>query len=461
MDDRQFETRLAERLRDYEANLPEADAPDARGASRHRALAAVTIAGTGLLAAILVALILGQPSRQAGNVTPIPSGGGASRTPPAGSPPPAATPGSPNATRIPGAGTPAPTSAGPLAGVSWDRSAIPVGSGQALRVVADRGRFYALGSTGRNQVAIWSSTDGVRWQPALLPYPRSWTKDASVAVNAEHLVSSAGRLIVLGSANQLDRFEIIAWESTDGMNWTEVDTGSFRTAGYRAWDLTDGPAGLVAATGGFAAGSGSAWLSTDGGRTWAEHRPAAGRLQAYAVVGTSSGYLLAGATHDGQVDHPRIWASPDGVVWTERSVQGGHGIGHIGQLTVNGAGQWVATGELDGRAVAWRSEDARDWTLAADFGPDPSSVEPLTRLVGAPGGFVALRVDNQLMTTWTSPDGATWTRRQDPVPKLSGPPWFAATVGRVGDRLVVAIYRQSTADLEQSWASWIGTLQPR
>ncbi|MDQ6752295.1 MAG: hypothetical protein M3017_02510, partial [Actinomycetota bacterium] len=245
--------------------------------------------------------------------------------------------------------------------------------------------------------------------------------------------------------------------------WTEVNTGSFRTAGYRAWDLTDGPAGLVAATGGFAAGSGSAWLSTDGGRTWEEHRPATGGLQAYAVVGTSAGYLLAGAAHDGQVDHPRIWTSSDGKAWVQRSVQGGDEAGRIGQLAVNGVGQWVATGVLNGRAVAWRSEDARSWRLAADFGPDPSTVEPVTRLVGAPGGFVALRVDLQLMTTWTSVDGWTWTRRQDPVPKLPGRPRFAATLARVGNRLVVAANYDSTTDLEapQAWASWIGTLQPR
>ncbi|MDQ6683201.1 MAG: hypothetical protein M3Y88_08020, partial [Chloroflexota bacterium] len=418
MDDRQFEARLADRLREYEANLPDADAPDPRGASRHKALSAVAIAGTGLLAAVLAAVILGQSPRQAGNVTPIPSGDAASRTPLAGSPQPAAGPGSPNATPTPGAGTPAPTSARPLAGVSWDRSAIPVGGGQVQRVVADRGRFYALGSTGSQQVAIWSSSDGVTWQRALLPFPSSWTNDPSVAVDAEHLVSSRGRLIVLGSANALDNRNIIVWESADGIAWTEVNTGSFRTAGYRTWDLTDGPAGLVAATGGFAAGSGSAWLSTDGGRTWEEHRPATGGLQAYAVVGTSAGYLLAGAAQDGPIEHPRIWASSDGKTWTERSVRGGDGAGRIGQLAVNGVGQWVATGVLNGRAVAWRSEDARNWTLAADFGPDPSTVEPLTRLVGAPGGFVALRVDLQLMTTWTSVDGWTWTRRQDPVPKL-------------------------------------------
>lgn len=456
--------RLARRLAQYEARVPDATPP-----------ASVTMRGRppwGVVVAIGAAVVIGvvilagnlMGDRGVGEADATPSATpGASATriaTPSPSPtpgvtydevpstPPTATP-TPFPTPPPNAGTPS---------VAWSTATASV-DGRVSRITAEGGRFYALGSDEMTAV-IWSSSDGRSWQRSDLPLPASWADEYIGFHSARHLASLDGRFVALGTIGIDDRLEAIAWASTDGVTWEEIDTGPFQTAAYNVGDLSNGPAGLVAISHRYEAGSGNAWRSTDGGRTWTEHRPPGDAPTFRAVVGTTRGYLIAGGVGENYQgpSTPMIWYSNDAATWTAASLEGAAELGVVTGLAINGSGTWVAIGTLDGDPVAWRSTDrGLSWSIASDFGSTgPSDV------TGTPDGFVAVSATNP-GTTWTSPDGITWSADStvtfDPNPATSIE--WAQGIARLGDTLIVA----GTSDgpqgrLDSDWRAWIGTIRP-
>lgn len=376
---------------------------------------------------------------------------------------------SPNATpTTPARGSPQQPTPTPEAGdgiaVTWDTVTTNVAGGSVHRVGAESGVFHALGSVGPD-AAVWRSRDGITWSRSLLPRPAAWTRDAPTFTFAEHLAAVGGRTLVIGTVGALDRLEVVTWESTDGgATWTEVRTGAFAANAYRIRDLTAGPGGLLAVRTGFTQPSGGVWLSSDGGHTWQDVQPSSTPIDTAAVVGTARGYLVAGGiARDGTGPiRPAVWSSPDGRRWAELSIEGTDRPGQVEQLTVNGAGEWVAVGQLDGRPVAWRSADGLRWELTAGFTPPPGAQPSADlRLAGAPGGFcvVDLRSSAGSVTTWTSVDGRDWVRRVDTLPAtLRGGTATADGIARLGDRLMLAFGRgQRGSDL--GWSSWQGTIR--
>ena len=142
---------------------------------------------------------------------------------------------------------------------------------------------------------------------------------------------------------------------------------------------------------------------------------------------------------------PRIWSSRrrygPGLRRPSRACAG---VGLVEQLTINGSGQWVAVGALDGEAVAWQRAADGSWVQAWQFRPLSQSfvgdfLPSDFRLAGLPNGFVALDPVDP-MTTWTSPDGSTWTSAGVAAPTgLQGDVRsFATGIARLGDTLLVA-----------------------
>ncbi|HYI65377.1 MAG TPA: hypothetical protein VEW95_00470 [Candidatus Limnocylindrales bacterium] len=475
MPDDEVDRDLARRLRAYENSVPDAPAPMTERIGRRppwMAVAAVT-AGAVLVGAFVASDLLSGP-RSVGETDPTPfaSLSPAPTSSPAGpttsasaaqepSSVPSPDPSTPAASPVPEATT-APAS---VTGVAWSDQVGKVAPGRVYRVTAEGGRFYALGSEGMTAV-IWSSADGAAWQSVSLPFPRNWTREQVGFVYVDELAVVDGRLLAIGTVGINDYLEVVVWESTDGSSWQEVDTGAFRTEAFSVEDVSAGPGGLVVVTHQYQAGTGSAWRSTDGGSSWTEHRPPGDDLGVHAVVGTGSGYLVAGAvgeTYDNVVtSSPRIWHSVDGTNWAVAGVEGSGGRGMVEQITVDGSGRWVATGTLDDRSVAWLSTDGGlTWTKAADIGPVAAASRAEFRLAGAPGGFIAFRATDPA-DIWTSPDGVSWT--QHPTQRPSGVAdgmniGWTRGIGRVGDTVVVAGDSYSDTGSPDEWLFWVGTIQ--
>jgi len=463
MDDDQFDRDLAQRLRAYEARIPddEAPLPGTRVARRPPWAAFIGVGALGVVASGILALVLvsaprdaigeASPSASASIGAPSPS---ATHAPtPAESPvPTASTSETPTATTLPPA---------PLAGVAWGSAVAGGHEGFVRRITAEGDQFYALGALGDDAV-IWSSGDGRSWDVATLPFPASWEREAPVFISASNLVASDGRLVAIGTVGALDNLNVVIWESTDGGSWREIDTGAFMAAAYSVLDVTAGPGGLVVVTHHYAGGTGSAWRSTDGGHTWTEHRPPGESVEAAAVVGTGAGYLIAGSTGADDMDtggSPRIWGSDDGSAWTPLEIEGGDGEGRVNQLTVDGSGRWVAVGTLNGRAVAWRSEDGISWTIAADFRSDGPDTRGAFRLVGIPDGFLALDLSDPIVS-WISGDGRGWTSSDQPMPTgLEGRAGWGTGIARISDTVVVVGEDYGPDGAGFGWFTWVGTIQ--
>jgi hypothetical protein len=457
--------RLAERLRRYESRVPDPlTPPEIVGVSRRSWVPLAGVAAVVLLAVALATTlsVVREPTGQASPTAAASEAPSPSPTPAAAS---ASATSSPSETES-STQQPASPSAPPGVAfdVEWEDVATVIDTGTVMSVTEDGGSFHVLGSVAEGAV-VWSSNDGETWARALLPFPAGWEPGPPTSVYAEHLVAAGDRTLIVGSAVALDHLNVIVWQSTDGVTWTEVDTGAFKTDAYRALDVASGPAGIVAVTHRYGEGKGSAWRSQDGGRSWTEHRPVGGPMTAYAVVGTGDRYVIAGDELDAEFNRsPRIWTSPDGAAWTPAAVEGSDGTGSIQHVALDGAGTWVAAGTLDGRSVAWRSSDAVTWSLVQDFGPtDPQSGMPISLLTCFPEGYLAIGGGSERVL-WTSADGELWDQRPLPMPELEGVEGtltLTTGIGRVDDRLLLAGQVVTHADPAGStWQAWLGRLVP-
>lgn len=413
----------------------------------------IAAGAVGLVAAAIVAFVLVTSPREGGDGSASPVASIAAPSPSATEPVTAAPSVSPTAST---SEAPAP----PIGGVAWQSEVAGGRDGAVRRITAEGDRFYALGSIGQD-ATIWSSADGLDWDVSTLPFPESWDREEpAVFISASNLVSVDGRLVALGTVGALDNLNVVVWEQTDGGEWSEIDTAPFMAAAFNALDVTAGPAGLVVVTHHYAVGTGSAWRSADGGRTWTEHRPPGDNVEAYAVVGTGDRYLVAGSVGEdieGTGSSPRIWTSADGATWTAVTLEGSEAEGRVEQLTVDGSGRWVAVGTLDGRVVAWRSDDGASWALAAEFRPIGRASRAEFRLAGIPDGYLAFDPGEPVMS-WTSTDGVEWTPSEELRPGgIAGPPNWAAGIARIGDTVMVA--GQTPSVEGTGWFTWTGSIQ--
>ena len=211
----------------------------------------------------------------------------------------------------------------------------------------------------------------------------------------------------------------------------------------------------------------TSWTSSDG-TAWTLH-PISDTEFTFPVamaVGSDGGLVAVGRSGS----KPLAWTSRDGTSWTPHPV-GILGDGSMAErmtsvfATPDGfiAGGSVGPELLDRHARFWTSRDGITWSPVAD---DPAAfAESEVRAIARLGdGYVATGITGSVQditgsVAWTSPDGITWTRHDDPALQkgravaLATPPWGG----------IVAVGSDRTEDEAFAWTSQDGrtwTLAP-
>jgi hypothetical protein len=253
-----------------------------------------------------------------------------------------------------------------------------------------------------------------------------------------------------------------AWTSADGQNW------SIHPMGTTEFTF---PVSVTARSGGGAVAVGrsgprpAAWTSTDG-VAWHERpvpTPEGSDVpeRMTSVVATDRGYVAGGSAGPELFDRDaRFWTSVDGVEW--QSVvddAAAFANAEVRAITTFGDGL-VAVGvvgpaQQPSAAVAWTSADGSTWTRV----DDPALSDGIAvSVVPAPfGGLVAVGsdLDRREAVAWTSSDGRTWARapaeasRQHP----GGYAWMT-DVTAIGDSVIgIGVYQGLQRGTATSWVS--------
>jgi hypothetical protein len=168
---------------------------------------------------------------------------------------------------------------------------------------------------------------------------RGFTQVAQFATNtpkASHvgpdaIVSVAGGYAAIGRRDNAT----VAWTSADGRTWQSVDVAAQNTSPLA---LTAGPDGRLVAVG-IAGLAAVGWTSTDQGATWtaAQLPDLGGRPQLGSVFYTGQQYVALGGVTVGSVGHGVMLTSPDGLQWSQATVDADMGIIQKGVATPGGS----------------------------------------------------------------------------------------------------------------------------
>jgi hypothetical protein len=253
-----------------------------------------------------------------------------------------------------------------------------------------------------------------------------------------------------------------AWTSPDGLNWSLHSMGTTDFTFPMA--VAAGAGGTVVAVG----RSGQmpvAWTTVDGVAWQQQSVPllegshVAERMT--SVVASERGYLAGGSLGPELFDrHARFWTSFDGIDW--QSVPDdpvAFANSEIRAITTFGK-RFVAVGVVGSAqkptgAVAWTSADGLTWTRV----DDPSFRDGLAVAVAAApfGGLVAVGsdLDRREAIVWTSPDGRHWTRAPS-QPSLEHPGDYVwmTDVAAIGDAVIaIGDYQALQRGTATSWVS--------
>ena len=254
----------------------------------------------------------------------------------------------------------------------------------------------------------------------------------------------------------------VSWTSPDGETWAIHVLG---TTGF-TFPVAEsvGLDGTIVAVG----RSGTrpvAWTSTDGA-TWQERAVSvlgsdgtAERMT--SVVALPSGFVAGGSVGPELLDrHARFWTSRDGATWApvadDPSAFANAEVRSIARL---GDG-FVAVGVVGSAqgataAVAWTSPDGRTWSRV----DDPAFAGGVAvSVIAAPfGGLVAVGSDvgRREATAWTSPDGRTWTKAPGEPSRQHGGgfAWMTDVVALDGQVIAVGDVQGLQRGTAESWVS--------
>jgi hypothetical protein len=285
------------------------------------------------------------------------------------------------------------------------------------------------------------------------------------AIMADVVRLSGGSLVSVGYVNP--GWRPAAWTSDDASAWTLRDMG---TTGFTF------PVALAAADDGgvVAVGrSGSAplaWTSRDG-RSWqANPVPTLGdgtvAERMTTVLATPDGFIAGGSLGPELFErHARFWLSADGSTWRPVADDpGAFANAEVRSIVRFGAG-YVAIGVLGTAqqitgSVAWTSRDGRSWKRIED----PSLARGrAVALVAAPTGqlvAVGSDLDEREAFAWTSPDGRSWTLAASEASRQYPGKIRMTDVTVVGDELVgvgnyVGVqYGTATSWISRDGRSW-------
>ncbi|HEY6012409.1 MAG TPA: hypothetical protein VIU37_00320 [Candidatus Limnocylindrales bacterium] len=256
-----------------------------------------------------------------------------------------------------------------------------------------------------------------------------------------------------------------AWTSPDGAAW------SIHSMGATGFTF---PVGLAAGTDGTVVAVGRsgrlpvAWTSVDG-TGWQQHSvPVLGAdgvaERMTTIVADGHGYVAGGSVGPELFErHARFWTSADGADWrpvpddpvafanaeVRAIVRIGTGFVALGV---------VGTAQAPTGAVSWTSPDGKTWSRI----DDPSFVGGVVAaVVAAPfGGLVAVGsdLDRRQAVAWTSPDGRRWTKAPGEASRqYPGFVWMTDALA-IGDEVVaIGEYQGLQRGTATSWVSRHGS----
>jgi hypothetical protein len=214
-------------------------------------------------------------------------------------------------------------------------------------IAANHGRFVGIGTNQGMVASIWTSDDGLQWEPVTDPL----TLPADGGLEPTAVEAVAGRFVLVGRIGE--RAAVLT--SSDGRQWSEVT--DVPEGGSSLQGLVNGPSGLlsIAVAGdsvdiapGVTESHFGAWTSSNG-----EHwnaRPTDPSLLALqpSIAGTDRGYLVAG--YDGPQLGPVIWTSADATHWARQTIYEMNGSTSV-RLISDGSRVLVAADRDDGELV--------------------------------------------------------------------------------------------------------------
>ena len=210
------------------------------------------------------------------------------------------------------------------------------------------------------------------------------------------------------------------WSSPNGINWTEVSTPSFMSAGANGCVVFNGEMWVISGT--------QVWSSTDG-IAWNEATPSAafGSRSNFGIYSFNGDMWVVGGYVAGSGVVQDVWYSYNGTSWSKVTNSTGFGArGGFGYCVFNNA-MWVISGyNFIGEpgsiyyGDAWYSTNGLTWTEASSTGlPADDQVQAVACgnamwVMGGsnPGGFNA----SVRVTT----DGVNWNTTNPSTPFNSG-----------------------------------------
>jgi molecular chaperone DnaK len=203
------------------------------------------------------------------------------------------------------------------------------------------------------------------------------------------------------------------WLSSDGWDWTRVESPALQAAGKQTMESVaafDG--GLVAV--GSAYPDAAVWLSSDG-RDWTRVKSgsfAGGHMFAIAVF--DGGLVAVGHDSSGGDIDAAVWLSTDGWDWSRVGSAAFDGTGIQEMLSVAvfdgglaAVGDDSSEDREDWDAAVWLSSNGWDWTRVESPALRAAGNQTMESVVAFDGGLVAVGddagADSNGGTVWVSP----------------------------------------------------------
>jgi hypothetical protein len=296
--------------------------------------------------------------------------------------------------------------------MAWTSGAHPDGSVNDIVWVVDQ--WLAAGSISegnRSRAATWTSVDGISWVRGaeVGPDPVQGAEGMSYFMN--DVLVLADELIAFGwnHIGCCDGGRAALWRSTDGVDWTFVDTAGtdYGDTYHSPAESAVAPTGELVLVSSIGLGTGSTVLTSSDGITWAA-QPVDWEQTRIETVAASDTILVAVGQLGSVEAHPVVWTSADGHSWSEADPP--PGSDELRDVAWDAAsGQFVVVGsDADGQPTTWMTEDGTSWgttTLATEKGP-VTSVSAADGLIIATG-VIGSAPDEELIA-WSSFDGVTW-----------------------------------------------------
>lgn len=312
-------------------------------------------------------------------------------------------------------------------------------------VIRSGSQWIAAGSRFQDTavIAFWKSEDGATWTTsAELPMSelvgRVSPFEADGQVTA--LVEAGERFLAFAHIwDQSGNDGLVALTSSDGSNWSPLDTGAFSIRGD-VNAVTKGTGGWIAVGREVGAGidpgeSPAMWRSTDG-LTWERIDLRGTALDTsgvlYDIVHGESGWVTVGHSPiDNGFAQATAWTSSDGEHWTQvllpsvaYEVLPGFGVTESGPcisdaytVTAGPAG-YVAAGDCvpieapEVMTTAWSSVDGLEWTQSTEIEGVFDEPASIVGAVATDSGYALagwrLHPNRMSPTVWTSEDGLLW-----------------------------------------------------